>query len=593
MPEVRVTHPHFATLRAQNTLCQNRTTPDNPSATTTRMVCNPADQPLTKVPGRVSFSSMNDADALLKTIVRHPGDDTPRVVYADWLEENGRAEEAEFLRVQCRLAAAEPTDNDYAELLDRDEELRLWLTAHVPGPRLAFPGGLSVEGGTHWWWQTHRGYPRFLTYDGCERSGTRAIRVLASAIGRAFEAIPTRWLVVGGLTVAQLATLLKQRVLAGLTELTVQLAVSATEADEAARLLANCRHLRNLRGLSLAFPIGDMGCEALACGHWDELEWFSPDTNMLSPAGLRALAGAAWFRRLRKLMLEDGLTSETFEALAQLPAMRRLHTLDLSRNSFTIKSWRTLARTDSFPALAELRLTDGELGESRVEALASANGFSLRVLKARNCAAGPGIGAAFAAASWRDSLRVLDFSGNIIGPGDVKAIAAARFNAIRHLDLSNNLIGAGGLASLAANPTLRGLRSLQIAGSFLFDIPSPDNFDRFLARLKMPDLRHLNLSRRMIGPKAARRLADPKFASLTRLELSECSLTDTPIKSLLRSPTLRGLIQLDLSGNSLTSSPELLTDRTVLPQLASCSLSDNSLTTATARQLRRRPGVRV
>ena len=96
---------------------------------------------------------MTDADALLRAIVRHPDDDTPRLVYADWLQENDRAEEAEFLRVQCRLAAAEPDDPEYPALADRDEELRLWLTAHAPGPRPTFPGGLRVEGGSHWWWR--------------------------------------------------------------------------------------------------------------------------------------------------------------------------------------------------------------------------------------------------------------------------------------------------------------------------------------------------------------------------------------------------------------------------------------------------------
>lgn len=537
---------------------------------------------------------MSDADALLKAIVRHPGDDAPRLVYADWLEENGRAEEAEFLRVQCRLAAAEPSDPEYPELADRDEELRLWLTAHVPGPRLAFPAGLSVEGGRHWWWQTHRGYPRFLTYDGRERPGSKAMRSLAAAVARAFEALPTRWLVVGGLTVAQLATLLKQRVLAGLTELTVQLAVGPGEADEAARLLANCRHLRNLRGLALAFPVGDAGCEALAVAHWAELEWFSPDSNELSAAGVRALAGAEWFRRLRELTLEDGLSDPAFEALAGAPAMRRLHTLDLSRNSFSAESWRAFARSDSFPALAQLQLEGGTLCGGRAEALASAAGFELRVLGAGECGAGPGVGAAVAAAPWAESLRVLDLGANWLAPRDVKAVAAGPFGALRHLNLSHNTFSPTGLAALAANPALAGLRSLELAG-WPVEGPrlGPGHFDRFLARLDMPDLRHLDLTGRPVGPKAARRLADPKFASLTRLGLRNCRLTGPAVRALLESPSLRGLIQLDLGDNGLTRGPELLTDPSVLPRLASCSLDGNALPTAVARRLRRRPGVRV
>ena len=79
---------------------------------------------------------MTDRDALYRAILAHPDDDTPRLVYADWLEENGRAEEAEFIRVECRLEAGHPDDPDHVELCDRREELRLWLAAHVTGPEV-------------------------------------------------------------------------------------------------------------------------------------------------------------------------------------------------------------------------------------------------------------------------------------------------------------------------------------------------------------------------------------------------------------------------------------------------------------------------
>ena len=62
---------------------------------------------------------MTDRDALYRAILAHPADDTPRLVYADWLQENGRPEEAEFLRVSCRLEAAGPGDPEYAELVTR------------------------------------------------------------------------------------------------------------------------------------------------------------------------------------------------------------------------------------------------------------------------------------------------------------------------------------------------------------------------------------------------------------------------------------------------------------------------------------------
>ena len=47
---------------------------------------------------------MGDGDALLARILADPGDDTVRLVYADWLEENGRSERAGFVRVQIEIA---------------------------------------------------------------------------------------------------------------------------------------------------------------------------------------------------------------------------------------------------------------------------------------------------------------------------------------------------------------------------------------------------------------------------------------------------------------------------------------------------------
>ena len=47
---------------------------------------------------------MTTGAALLRAILGNPDDDTVRLVYADWLEENGDAARAEFIRVQCELA---------------------------------------------------------------------------------------------------------------------------------------------------------------------------------------------------------------------------------------------------------------------------------------------------------------------------------------------------------------------------------------------------------------------------------------------------------------------------------------------------------
>src|SRR4051812_10854275 len=64
-------------------------------------------------------------EAFLRAIFDAPDDDTPRLVYADFLQENGGPERAELIRVQCRLAALRQRgeEADGAELRAREREL--------------------------------------------------------------------------------------------------------------------------------------------------------------------------------------------------------------------------------------------------------------------------------------------------------------------------------------------------------------------------------------------------------------------------------------------------------------------------------------
>jgi len=49
---------------------------------------------------------MSDEAALLAAIIAHPDEDTPRLIYADWLHENGQPERAEFIRLQIEITCA-------------------------------------------------------------------------------------------------------------------------------------------------------------------------------------------------------------------------------------------------------------------------------------------------------------------------------------------------------------------------------------------------------------------------------------------------------------------------------------------------------
>jgi len=70
---------------------------------------------------------MSDGDALLAAIAAHPDDDTPRLVYADWLDEHEDPLRAEFIRVQVavrRLEERPATEQrDQIHLFRRQQEL--------------------------------------------------------------------------------------------------------------------------------------------------------------------------------------------------------------------------------------------------------------------------------------------------------------------------------------------------------------------------------------------------------------------------------------------------------------------------------------
>ena len=81
-----------------------------------------------------------EADALLDAIFDHPDDDTPRLVYADWLREHGQEDYAQFIRLQCAAAR---------EKLWSDESNRLWEEIGRVWSRL----------GDEWWPATRDEWP--------------------------------------------------------------------------------------------------------------------------------------------------------------------------------------------------------------------------------------------------------------------------------------------------------------------------------------------------------------------------------------------------------------------------------------------------
>ncbi len=101
---------------------------------------------------------MSDENALLAAIAAHPHEDTPRLMYADWLQENGRPVRAEFIRVQIEIARRDhlPREalNQYVDLFQRNQELIDGHRAELLGPLAVLPAEMQIE--------FRRGFPEFI-----------------------------------------------------------------------------------------------------------------------------------------------------------------------------------------------------------------------------------------------------------------------------------------------------------------------------------------------------------------------------------------------------------------------------------------------
>src|SRR5262245_24225920 len=88
---------------------------------------------------------MTEREALLRAVCENPDDDLPRLVFADWLDENGDEAArawAEFIRLQCR-AARLPEDSSARQ---HHESRAALLRKHGPDWR----GDLPTSPGHRW-----------------------------------------------------------------------------------------------------------------------------------------------------------------------------------------------------------------------------------------------------------------------------------------------------------------------------------------------------------------------------------------------------------------------------------------------------------
>ncbi len=122
--------------------------------------------------------------ALLAAIIAHPEEDTPRLVYADWLQERDRPERAELIRAQINLARTKGAEGFERERHQWNQRVRSLLHAHSKRWRKELPQLSGVR-----WGQFERGM-----VDSASTAVWNWYSEVAENLARIFDHIPPRLL---------------------------------------------------------------------------------------------------------------------------------------------------------------------------------------------------------------------------------------------------------------------------------------------------------------------------------------------------------------------------------------------------------------
>jgi uncharacterized protein (TIGR02996 family) len=266
---------------------------------------------------------MTHDDAFLQAICEEPDDDTPRLIYADWLEEQGDADRAEFIRVQVQLARLPPADERRRALKVRERGLLKEHETTWAGPLRG-----RVES-----WKFRRGFIEQIT--------TGATKFLTKT-ERLFRLAPIRQ-------------------------------VRLRRATWCLHRLAACPFLSQLQALDLGHSfLLPSGVRALvASPHLRRLTSLNLPRTNLNSYDLEHLASAPALQRLTTLDLsENNLGAGGAGLLASAPVLSRLTTLRLNQAGLGNVGVALLAGSPHLRHLTALELGWNELGGPAAEALA-------------------------------------------------------------------------------------------------------------------------------------------------------------------------------------------------------------------------------
>ena len=258
-----------------------------------------------------------DERAFLAAIRDQPDEDTPRLVYADWLTEHGRPDRADFIRVEIELARTPPTT-------EADERRRRVLFER----RAELLKRYKTE-----WLAPFAPYAKGSAFD---RGFVSALEVPANA----FLQEADRWFALAPLTRVKFTTCYDRDPATG----------SLTWWTEP---LFSAPHLSRLESIDLT-------------------------ALQLIAADVERLTGHPNLSRLRELTLVwNELRNEGATALATMPQLRGLRVLDLRSNLITDTGARAIAESPYLDQLSELRLSRNPIRNRGWERLKERFGLAL------------------------------------------------------------------------------------------------------------------------------------------------------------------------------------------------------------------------
>ena len=365
--------------------------------------------------------------AYFERIRDEPDRDSPRLIYADWLDDVGQVERAEFIRLQCALDRIPEDNPSRAELRERESQL-----AEANESRWSAEISSLVSG-----FAFRRGVIDSVSVD---------VRQFLHNGAAIFDLAPVRK--VKFVADAEGLTILVQSPLLGLVR---ELDLFGNDlGNRGPVLLAKSRHLTRLDSLDLGLTqLGDKGLQAIGT----------------SPA----------FERLRSLKINDNprLGIPGTKALAESPHLTSLVDLDISGNGLSDAALRPIFDGPPSRRLRRLSLVGNRLRDAGTAALVAAPVFGHmaerdRVIDLRRVEMGPEGAKALADSTALTQVERLDLEGNVLGDAGLTALAASpHLTQLRELLLRDNRITDTGIRALARSPVMATLRVLDLTDNVI------------------------------------------------------------------------------------------------------------------------------